>query len=151
MIEVLVSLVIVCIGVLGMVALQSRGIGYANDTVQRSTAAQLASELAEMMRADPDKVRDADRPAPGHVGLLHRWQDVSQRAVGHRRAQGAGRPRYAVLLSLAVAGVDLHHLVIVQMSGRDSLWAVEQRLRSGCCHAALCWPKQADDRALRHL
>ncbi|MCQ4295038.1 translesion DNA synthesis-associated protein ImuA [Pseudomonas stutzeri] len=49
------------------------------------------------------------------------------------------------------AGVDLRQLVIVQAKGRDALWAAEQCLRSGSCAAVLCWPRQADDRALRRL
>ncbi|MFO2463051.1 translesion DNA synthesis-associated protein ImuA [Pseudomonas sp. 15FMM2] len=49
------------------------------------------------------------------------------------------------------AGVDLRQLVLVQANDRDALWAVEQCLRSGSCGAVLCWPRQADDRALRRL
>lgn len=49
------------------------------------------------------------------------------------------------------AGIDLRQLAIVTASGRDALWAAEQALRSGCCGAVLCWPHQADDRALRRL
>jgi len=47
--------------------------------------------------------------------------------------------------------VDLRHLVIVQAKDRDALWSAEQCLRSGSCAAVLCWPRQADDRALRRL
>lgn len=49
------------------------------------------------------------------------------------------------------AGIDLRQLVWVEADGRDALWAAEQALRSGCCGAVLCWPQQADDRALRRL
>ena len=49
------------------------------------------------------------------------------------------------------AGVDLRQLSIIQASDREALWAAEQCLRSGSCGAVLCWPKQADDRALRRL
>ncbi|POA17000.1 DNA lesion error-prone repair protein ImuA [Pseudomonas sp. FW300-N1A1] len=49
------------------------------------------------------------------------------------------------------AGVDLRQLSIIQASDREALWAAEQCLRSGSCAAVLCWPKQADDRALRRL
>lgn len=52
MIEVLVSLVIICIGVLGMVSLQGRSIGYTQDSVQRNQASMLASDLLELMRAN---------------------------------------------------------------------------------------------------
>ncbi|KAA8562225.1 Cell division inhibitor SulA [Pseudomonas extremaustralis] len=49
------------------------------------------------------------------------------------------------------AGVDLRQLSVVQAQERDALWAVEQCLRSGSCGAVLCWPRKADDRALRRL
>lgn len=49
------------------------------------------------------------------------------------------------------AGVDLRQLSIVRADSRDALWAAEQCLRTGCCGAVLCWPRQADDRALRRL
>lgn len=53
MIEVLVTLLLVAIGVLGMVALQGRTIAYTQDSVQRNTAAMLANDLIELMRATP--------------------------------------------------------------------------------------------------
>lgn len=49
------------------------------------------------------------------------------------------------------AGVRLPQLQVIQASPRDALWAAEQCLRSGACAAVLCWPLQADDRALRRL
>jgi len=49
------------------------------------------------------------------------------------------------------AGVDLGHLHLVDANPREALWATEQCLRGGCLAAVLCWPKQADDRALRRL
>lgn len=49
------------------------------------------------------------------------------------------------------AGVDVRKLCIIQAQERDALWAVEQCLRSGSCGAVLCWPRKADDRALRRL
>lgn len=50
MIEVLVSLLITVIGVLGMVALQSKAIPYTQDSVQRNTAMMLTDDLVEMIR-----------------------------------------------------------------------------------------------------
>ncbi|MBT2370522.1 translesion DNA synthesis-associated protein ImuA [Pseudomonas fluorescens] len=49
------------------------------------------------------------------------------------------------------AGVDLRQLSVIRADERDALWAVEQCLRSGSCGAVLCWPRKADDRALRRL
>ncbi|GAB3356696.1 hypothetical protein GCM10027430_25830 [Lysobacter tyrosinilyticus] len=50
------------------------------------------------------------------------------------------------------AGVRLGALQVIRTkTPRDALWAAEQCLRSGACDAVLCWPLQADDRALRRL
>jgi type IV pilus assembly protein PilV len=54
MIEVLVSLLIIVIGVLGMVGLQSKAIPYTQDSVQRNTAIMLADDLLELIRSSPD-------------------------------------------------------------------------------------------------
>jgi hypothetical protein len=49
-------------------------------------------------------------------------------------------------------GLDMRHVVIVQAaSSIETLWAMEQSLRSAACSAVLGWPPQADDRALRRL
>lgn len=50
------------------------------------------------------------------------------------------------------AGVRLDAVQVIRTkTPRDALWAAEQCLRSGACDAVLCWPQQADDRALRRL
>lgn len=49
------------------------------------------------------------------------------------------------------AGIALLHLHVVDASGREALWAMEQVLRAGCAGAVLAWPVQADDQALRRL
>lgn len=54
MIEVLVSLLIIVIGVLGMVGLQSKAIPYTQDSVQRNTAIMLADDLLELIRSNPN-------------------------------------------------------------------------------------------------
>lgn len=49
-------------------------------------------------------------------------------------------------------GVSMAQVDVVQAAQpRDALWASEQCLRSGSYAAVLCWPRQADDRALRRL
>ncbi|WP_417705811.1 type IV pilus modification protein PilV [Pseudomonas sp.] len=53
LIEVLVALLLTTIGVLGMVALQGRSIQYTQDSVQRNTAVELANDLIEIVRANP--------------------------------------------------------------------------------------------------
>jgi len=54
--------------------------------------------------------------------------------------------------ALAAAGVDLAHLAVVRAPGRrDALWAAEQVLRSGSCHALLGWFRRAGYDELRRL
>ena len=52
LIEVLISLLLFSIGVLGMVGMQAKATGYAVDAENRSRAAQLASELVASMWAE---------------------------------------------------------------------------------------------------
>lgn len=56
LIEMLVTLVLVAIGILGMVALQGRSIQYTQDAVQRNKAVTLVNDLAEIMRANPNEI-----------------------------------------------------------------------------------------------
>lgn len=53
LIEVLVALLLTTVGVLGMVALQGRSIQYTQDSVQRNSAVELANDLIEIIRANP--------------------------------------------------------------------------------------------------
>jgi hypothetical protein len=54
--------------------------------------------------------------------------------------------------ALAAAGVDLASLAVVRTPGRrDALWAAEQALRAGTCHALLAWFRHARFEELRRL
>jgi hypothetical protein len=54
--------------------------------------------------------------------------------------------------ALAAAGVDLAHLALVRAPGRrDALWAAEQVLRAGSCHALVAWFPNASYEELRRL
>ncbi|MGH8670167.1 MAG: translesion DNA synthesis-associated protein ImuA [Burkholderiales bacterium] len=54
--------------------------------------------------------------------------------------------------ALAAAGVDLARLAVVRAPGRrDALWAAEQVLRSGSCHALLAWFSSTRYEELRRL
>jgi cell division inhibitor SulA/protein ImuA len=54
--------------------------------------------------------------------------------------------------ALAAAGVDLTQLALVRAPGRrDALWAAEQVLRAGSCHALLAWLRHASYPELRRL
>jgi len=58
LIEVMVTLILLTIGILGLVAMQGRGIQYTADSVQRNNAAMLASNLLEQIRANPSALND---------------------------------------------------------------------------------------------
>lgn len=64
MIEVLVSLVLICVGVLGVAALQSKAVPFTQDSVNRSTAIMLTNDLLELIRSNPTAVT-AYLKAPG--------------------------------------------------------------------------------------
>lgn len=54
--------------------------------------------------------------------------------------------------ALSAYGVDLSKVLVVRPRGEtDTLWALEQALRSGTCGAVLAWPRIADERSLRRL
>lgn len=55
LIEVLVTLLLTTVGILGMVALQGKGIRYTQDAINRNNAASLANDLVEIMRQYPDE------------------------------------------------------------------------------------------------
>lgn len=65
LIEVLISLVIISIGVLGMVAMQSRTIKFTQDAELQNNAAMLADELVEMMRSNLTGALAADKFSTG--------------------------------------------------------------------------------------
>jgi hypothetical protein len=54
--------------------------------------------------------------------------------------------------ALAAVGTDLAHLAVVRAPGRrDALWAAEQVLRAGSCHALVAWFRGARYEELRRL
>lgn len=54
--------------------------------------------------------------------------------------------------ALAGAGVDLARLLVVRAGNTaDTLWAMEETLRSGACGAVLAWPSLIDERSQRRL
>ena len=85
----------------------------------------------------------------GELRLL--WPTLARLTVGGKRVVLVAPPHVPYPQAWLAAGVDLRQLIIIKAQGRDALWTTEQCLRSGSCGAVLCWPQQADDRALRRL
>lgn len=70
LIEVLVTLLLTSIGILGMVAMQGRSIQYTQDAVQRNTAVALTSELIDIIRTNPGELYDSTPPLePVYSGM----------------------------------------------------------------------------------
>jgi type IV pilus assembly protein PilV len=67
MIEVLVSLTIVAFGLLGLAGLQARSMSFQKDSIDRKAAAEMASQLAERLRANYDGFRQ------GHYNDTFAW------------------------------------------------------------------------------
>jgi len=62
LIEVMVTLVLTTIGILGMVAMQGRSIQYTQDSVQRNAAVMLADDYVEIIRANPEELFEKAPP-----------------------------------------------------------------------------------------
>src|SRR5690554_4914584 len=70
LIEVMVTLVLTTIGILGMVAMQGRSLQYTQDSVQRNAAVMLAGDFVEIIRANPDELfENAPPTAPFYSGF----------------------------------------------------------------------------------
>lgn len=63
LLEVLITILLTAIGILGMVAMQGKAIQYTQDSVERTYAAMLANELLEIIRATPDSL-DSSNDSP---------------------------------------------------------------------------------------
>lgn len=60
LIEILVTVVVLSIGLLGIAGMQAQGVKYSHDSYARSQANMLANELLERMHANPDGVENGD-------------------------------------------------------------------------------------------
>ena len=92
-------------------------------------------------------------PADGVGELQLLWPTLARLSQSRDGLHRAGRAAFPSLS----AGMARRRCPARRAAGhraktpRDALWATEQCLRSGACNAVLCWPQQADDRALRRL
>jgi len=69
-----------------------------------------------------------------------------------KRVAWLAPPHLPYAPALAAAGVRLEFLTVVRAPGRrDALWAAEQVLRAGACHALLAWLPRARYADLRRL
>ena len=86
----------------------------------------------------------------GELGLL--LPTLARLTCAGKRVVWLAPPHLPYAPALAAAGVDLPHLALVRAAGRrDALWAAEQALRAGSCHALLAWLPGAGYAQLRRL
>ena len=77
---------------------------------------------------------------------------LAELTASGKRIAWLAPPHLPYAPALAAAGVKLEHLVVVRAPGRrDALWAAEQVLRAGACHALLAWLPSARYVELRRL
>ena len=126
-------------------------------TGKASTGA-IASGCAELDQALPG----GGWPANALTELLHDQYGVGELRLfmpALARLSRSGRwialiapPHIPYAPALAAQGVDLSRILLVHpRRDHDTLWAVQQALRSGTCAAVLCWPQAINERQLRRL
>lgn len=70
LIEILVTVVVLSIGLLGIAGMQAFGMRYSHDSYSRSQATMIVNELIERMHANPDAVANGDyKDAESNVAL----------------------------------------------------------------------------------
>jgi hypothetical protein len=86
----------------------------------------------------------------GELGLL--LPALAALTWAGKRVVWLAPPHLPYAPALAAAGINLAQLAVVRAPGRrDALWAAEQALRSGSCHALLGWFRRASYDELRRL
>jgi cell division inhibitor SulA/protein ImuA len=101
-------------------------------------------------------------PAAALTEILPQHEGIGElRILGHALANLAAQGRWLAWIAppylpyapaLAAAGIDLSHLLVIRTrTPRETLWAVEQTLRSQTCGAVLAWPEKIAYAELRRL
>jgi len=86
----------------------------------------------------------------GELGLI--MPALARLTCAGKRVVWLAPPYLPYAPALAAAGIDLPHLALVRAAGRrDALWAAEQALRAGSCHALLAWLPAPGYQHLRRL
>ena len=92
----------------------------------------------------------ADEAGIGELGII--LPALAALTGAGKRAVWVAPPNLPYAPALAAAGVDLTAVVVVARSSRrDALWASEQALRSGSCHALAAWLRKPRYAELQRL
>ncbi len=82
LIEILISVLVLGIGLLGIAALQSSSVRYSQSAQERTTALIMAGTLVEIMRSNPDVARAGSYAGDCEAELLSEWALQLQSATG---------------------------------------------------------------------
>lgn len=82
LIEILISVLVLGIGLLGIAALQSSSVRYSQSAQERTTALIMAGTLTEIMRANPNVARTGSYAGDCESDLLAEWALQLQVATG---------------------------------------------------------------------
>lgn len=140
----------------GLISQQRVWRGKTSASVQasgQSTGWPLLDEALPLRGWAPATLSELLLPADGIGELQLLWPTLARLSQSKDAVIALIAPPYHPYPpAWQAAGVRLGALQVIRTKApRDALWAAEQCLRSGACHAVLCWPQHADDRALRRL
>jgi hypothetical protein len=138
------------------------------EDILRSQPVWRGGALASSVAAQPSGFPDLDEelpgggwPRPGFTEILNDRPGVGELALilpalaaltrAGKHAVLVAPPRIPYAPALAAAGIDLVNLLVVTAGRRDALWAAEQALRSGSCHALAAWLPKARYAELQRL
>lgn len=82
LIEILISVLVLGIGLLGIAAMQSSSVRYSQSAQERTTALIMAGTLVEIMRSNPDVARTGSYAGDCEAELLSEWAQQLQAATG---------------------------------------------------------------------
>lgn len=82
LIEILISVLVLGIGLLGIAALQSSSVRYSQSAQERTTALIMVGTLTEVIRSNPDVARSGSYAGDCESELLADWALQLQTATG---------------------------------------------------------------------
>lgn len=138
LLEVLITMLLTTIGILGMLAMQGKAIQYTQDSAERTHAVILANDLMEIIRATPRGVQPDANETPFFdslpAGRTDGCLEIAEDAIQTQIDCWAGKAR--AILPGAGEVADIFHSCVSATPGLcDDGAAVEIRLAWVCQEA----------------
>ena len=106
LIEILISVLVLGIGLLGIAALQSSSVRYSQSAQERTTALIMAGTLTEIIRANPDVARAGSYAGDCESELLADWALQLQAATGTTTCPEVGWDAGAGVYTISISWQD---------------------------------------------